>query len=74
MMTPDQARVIFAPSGVLRASINVGNPVLAYLSAFVEEIKATGLVARLLERHGIQGAAVAPPPPEPIRQTQGKGH
>ena len=38
-----------------------GDEVLAYLSAFVEEIKATGLVARLLERHGIQGAVVAPP-------------
>jgi len=32
-----------------------------YLSAFVEEMKASGFVAQALARHGIQGAAVAPP-------------
>lgn len=32
----------------------------AFLSAFIEEVKAEGEVARLLEKHGIQGAAVAP--------------
>lgn len=32
-----------------------------YLSAFVEEMKATGFVADALKRHGIEGAAVAPP-------------
>lgn len=33
----------------------------AWLSAFVEEMKATGFVADSLRRHGIEGAAVAPP-------------
>jgi polar amino acid transport system substrate-binding protein len=33
----------------------------AWLSGFVEEMKATGAVARGLARHGIEGAAVAPP-------------
>lgn len=31
------------------------------LRAFVEEMKASGFVAQALERHGIQGASVAPP-------------
>lgn len=33
----------------------------AWLSAFIEEMKATGFVAGALQRHGIQGALVAPP-------------
>jgi polar amino acid transport system substrate-binding protein len=33
---------------------------LDYLRAFVEELKASGFVAKALERHGIAGAAVAP--------------
>lgn len=32
----------------------------AFLSAFVEEMKASGFVADALKRHGIQGASVAP--------------
>lgn len=32
----------------------------AFLAAFVEEAKTTGFVADALERHGIQGASVAP--------------
>jgi polar amino acid transport system substrate-binding protein len=32
-----------------------------YLTAFVEEMKASGFVAAALARHGIEGAAVAPP-------------
>jgi polar amino acid transport system substrate-binding protein len=32
-----------------------------YLRAFVEEMKASGFVATALARHGIEGAAVAPP-------------
>jgi polar amino acid transport system substrate-binding protein len=32
----------------------------AWLSGFIEEMKATGFVAAGLQRHGIQGAAVAP--------------
>jgi polar amino acid transport system substrate-binding protein len=31
------------------------------LSEFVEEMKASGFVANALARHGIEGAAVAPP-------------
>lgn len=31
-----------------------------YLSAFVEDMKASGFVAEALRRHGIEGAAVAP--------------
>lgn len=33
----------------------------AWLNAFIEEMKATGFVANALQRHGIEGAAVAPP-------------
>ena len=32
-----------------------------YLLAFIEELKASGFVAAALKRHGIEGAAVAPP-------------
>jgi polar amino acid transport system substrate-binding protein len=35
----------------------------AWLSAFIEEMKSTGFVAAALARHGIEGAAVAPPAP-----------
>ena len=38
-----------------------GDAVVAALRAFVEVAKASGLVAASLARHGIQGAAVAPP-------------
>jgi polar amino acid transport system substrate-binding protein len=34
---------------------------LATLTAFVEEMKASGFVAASLARHRIQGASVAPP-------------
>jgi len=33
----------------------------AWLSGFIEEMKSSGFVAAALQRHGIQGAAVAPP-------------
>jgi polar amino acid transport system substrate-binding protein len=33
----------------------------AWLSAFIEEMKSSGFVARALHQHGIEGAAVAPP-------------
>jgi polar amino acid transport system substrate-binding protein len=33
---------------------------LTYLSAYVQEMKASGFVAQALVRHGIEGAAVAP--------------
>jgi polar amino acid transport system substrate-binding protein len=32
----------------------------AFLSGFVEEAKASGLVARLIERHKVRGLSVAP--------------
>lgn len=32
-----------------------------YISAFVEDMKASGFVAAALQRHGIEGASVAPP-------------
>ncbi|WP_411882238.1 ABC transporter substrate-binding protein [Polaromonas sp. YR568] len=34
-----------------------------YLTGFVEEMKSSGFVAAALARHGIEGAAVAPPAP-----------
>lgn len=37
-----------------------GDEALRVLAAFVEEAKACGFVAEALQRHGIQGAAVAP--------------
>jgi polar amino acid transport system substrate-binding protein len=33
----------------------------AFLHGFVEEAKASGLVARLIAKHGVQGLSVAPP-------------
>jgi polar amino acid transport system substrate-binding protein len=33
----------------------------AYLRAFVEDVKATGLVAEAIARNGVQGVSVAPP-------------
>jgi polar amino acid transport system substrate-binding protein len=38
-----------------------GDGAARYLRQFVEEMKASGSVARALARHGIQGATVAPP-------------
>ena len=32
-----------------------------HLRAFVEEVKGSGLVARLIEKHGVKGVNVAPP-------------
>jgi hypothetical protein len=71
-MTPKAPPAVvaeLAPTGKLRAVINLGNPVLAgkdartagarYLAAFVEDMKASGFV-RALARHCIEGAAVAP--------------
>jgi polar amino acid transport system substrate-binding protein len=33
----------------------------AWLSSYIEEMKASGFVAAALQRHGIEGASVAPP-------------
>jgi len=40
-----------------------GETAAAVLANFVEAMKASGFVAQALQRHGIQGAAVAPPAP-----------
>jgi polar amino acid transport system substrate-binding protein len=32
-----------------------------YLRAFVEDTKSSGLVAQLVEKHGVKGVIVAPP-------------
>jgi polar amino acid transport system substrate-binding protein len=32
-----------------------------YLREFIEDVKASGLVARAIERAGVSGVAVAPP-------------
>jgi polar amino acid transport system substrate-binding protein len=49
---------------VIRQAMGVARPrgerAAAFLRSFVEEMKATGVVANALERHGIQGATVAP--------------
>ncbi len=37
-----------------------GEAAAAALASYVEEMKASGLVADALARHGIQGASVAP--------------
>lgn len=37
----------------------------AWLSRYIEQMKATGFVAQSLQRHAIEGAAVAPPRPIP---------
>ncbi len=43
------------------ALIPKGNPGrLAYVSEFIEDAKASGLVKQLIERYGLQGVAVAP--------------
>jgi polar amino acid transport system substrate-binding protein len=34
---------------------------VAYATQFVQDMKASGFVAQALQRHGIDGAAVAPP-------------
>ena len=35
-------------------------PAVAYFAAFIEEMKASGFVARALAENGIEGASVAP--------------
>jgi polar amino acid transport system substrate-binding protein len=38
-----------------------GGAAARVLAAFVEDMKRSGFVAQALARHGIEGAAVAPP-------------
>lgn len=50
---------------VIRQAMGVpksrGAEAAAFLTRFVEEMKASGFVADALQRHGIEGASVAPP-------------
>ncbi len=48
-------------------------PGVAYLRAFVEELKSTGFVEKALARHGIAGAAVAPAGVTSLVPTPGVG-
>jgi polar amino acid transport system substrate-binding protein len=57
-LLPGRFMVIRQAMGCPRAR---GPEAAAALSAFVEEMKASGFVAQALARHGIEGAAVAPP-------------
>ena len=53
------ALVLELHSRILKDS-PLGDPHLRKLSAFVEDMKASGFVAEALRRHAIEGAAVAP--------------
>ena len=44
----------------LMTTISPSIPAQAALAAFVEQMKASGFVADAMQRHGVQGAAVAP--------------
>jgi len=63
----DEISKDLATNGVLRAAINLGNPVLAQgtpaAPAFVEDLKASGFIAAALQRAGQDAALVAPPAP-----------
>ena len=56
-LLPGRFMVIQQAMGVPKSR---GAGAAACLSAFVEEMKASGFVAAALERHGIEGASVAP--------------
>jgi polar amino acid transport system substrate-binding protein len=55
---PGRFMVIRQAMGVARRR---GHPAEAALRAFVEEMKASGFVAAAMRRHGVAGAALAPP-------------
>jgi len=55
-LLPGRFMVIEQSMGVPKGRTNAQ----AWLSSFIEEMKATGYVAQALERHKIQGAVVAP--------------
>jgi polar amino acid transport system substrate-binding protein len=57
-LLPGHFMVIQQAMGVPRSR---GADAAAYLAQFVEDMKASGFVAQALERHGIEGASVAPP-------------
>lgn len=58
------ARIIEGKFSAVQQAIGTAKPNTAgasYLGDFVEEAKASGLVARLIERHKVRGLSVAPP-------------
>ncbi len=57
-LLPGRFMVIRQAMGCPRAR---GDAAAAFVSAYVEEMKASGFVAQALARHGVSGAAVAPP-------------
>jgi polar amino acid transport system substrate-binding protein len=57
------ARIIDGQFSAVQQAIGTAKPNTAgaaYLKDFVEEAKASGLVARLIERHKVRGLSVAP--------------
>lgn len=56
-LLPGRFMVIEQAMGLPKSS---GPEALEVLKKYVEEMKASGFIARALERHGIQGASVAP--------------
>jgi polar amino acid transport system substrate-binding protein len=59
-LLPERFMVIRQAMGLARRR---GDDALAYLGAFVEDLKANGFIAQALEKHGIQGASLAPAAP-----------
>lgn len=57
-LLPGRFMVIQQAMGVPKSR---GAPAHAWLSVFVEEMKASGFVADAMRRHGVDGATVAPP-------------
>lgn len=57
-LLPGRFMVIQQAMGVPKGR---GAAAAQFLAAFVEDMKASGFVAEALERHGIEGASVAPP-------------
>ncbi|MGI9151630.1 MAG: ABC transporter substrate-binding protein [Limnohabitans sp.] len=57
-MLPGHFMVIHQAMGLPK---NRGDEAAAYLHQFVEDMKATGVVAQAMKRHHIEGATLAPP-------------
>jgi polar amino acid transport system substrate-binding protein len=57
-LLPGHFMVIQQAMGLARSR---GDAAAVFLASFVEAMKASGFVAQALQRHGIQGASVAPP-------------
>jgi polar amino acid transport system substrate-binding protein len=57
------ARILDGQFSAVQQAIGTRAAGAAFLRDFVEEAKASGLVASLIERHRIQGLSVAPPAP-----------